>query len=456
MLYSDLLFIYGLLPITILLTFLDRSTEYKNLILVLTSLVFFTFGRPMIICLLFLTIIFDYLFGLVAGYSRRKWLRASGFICSILMNSSLYIVFCWNSLFKNIGIEQLTFSKKLIPLCIAFYSIKGISYVGDVYKKRIKPEKNIFCLLTYMVSYHFMIVGPIVRYGDISTQIRKRTITGQNLNDGLNRFIIGFAKVMLLGLSFEKIMKAGLNLSELTPFGAWVGMLAFIGNIYFVFTGYTDMALALGTLGGFKYKENFSPIHLSGYVTGIVKGFNKLTIEFFENFLIPPFKTDKSKYIAGVLLSGIFIGLWYGFSQNFLIFGLYFALIVIIEKLFLKWVLDKLPKIIGFIYTLLAVFMGAAIAYFAKLDNFLHWFKALFGIGTDYMWSVNMRNKTLSYLFLAIIGVLIMIPGFKSTIKSQLEAFGDKDEKNYAVLRISQTVGVCLLLLMATAASITV
>ncbi len=455
MLYSDFLFIYGLLPITILLTFLDRSTEYKNLILVLTSFVFFTFGRPMIICLLFLTIIFDYLFGLVSGCGRKKWLRALGFLCSIVMNSSLYIVLCWNSLFKNFGVEQLTFAKKLIPLCVAFYFIKGISYVGDVYKKRISPEKNIFCLLTYMVSYHFMVVGPIVRYGDISDQIRRRTITGQNLNDGLNRFIIGFAKVMILGLSFEKIMTAGLNLSELTPFGSWIGMFAFIGNIYFLFTGYTDMALALGTLNGFKYKENFSPIHLSGYVTGIVKGFNKLLIEFFEDFLITPFKTDKGKYIAGILLSGILIGLWYGFSQNFLIFGLYFALIVIIEKLFLKRILDKLPKIIGYIYTLLAVFMGAAIAYFSSLGDFMRWFRALFGIGTDYMWSGNIRNKTLSYLFLAIIGVLIMIPEFKNTIKSQLEAFSQKSDKNYAALRISQTVGICLLLVMATAASIT-
>ena len=455
MLYSDLIFIYGFLPITILISFLDRSTEYKNLILVLTSVVFFTFGRPMIILLLFSTIIFDYLFGLAAGYGRKKWLRALGLICSIIMNSSLYIVFCWNSLFKNLGVEQLTFAKKLIPLCIAFYSIRGISYVGDVYKKRIKPEKNIFCLLVYMVSYHFMVVGPIVRYGDISEQIRRRNITGQNLNDGLNRFIIGFAKVMILGLAFEKIKTAGLNFSELTPFGAWVGMFAFIGNIYFVFTGFTDMALALGTLNGFKYKENFSPIYLSGYVTGIVKGFNKLLIEFFEDFLVVPFKSDKVKYISGVLLSGIFIGLWYGFSQNFLIFGLYFAMLVIIERLFLKRILNRLPKTIGYVYTLLAVFIGASIAYFAKLEDFLHWFKALFGIGADYMWSVNMRNNTLSYLFLIIIGILIIIPGFKNTIKSQLKAYSEKNEKNYAALRISQTVGICLLLIMATAASVT-
>lgn len=454
MLYSDLIFIYAFLPITILISFLDRSTEYKNLILVLTSVVFFTFGKSMIILLIFSTIIFDYLFGLATGYGR-KWFRVLGFFCSIVMNSSLYVVFCWNSLFKNLGVEQLTFSKKLIPLCIAFYSIRGISYVGDVYKKRIKPEKNIFCLLVYMVSYHFMVVGPIVRYGDISEQIRRRTITGQNLNDGLNRFIIGFAKVMILGLAFGKIRTAGLNLSELTPFGAWVGMLAFIGNIYFVLTGFTDMALALGTLNGFNYKENFSPIHLRGYVTGIVKGFNKLLIDFFEDFLVAPFKSDKGKYISGVLLSGIFIGLWYGFSQNFLVFGLYFALLVIIEKLFLKRILDKLPKIIGYIYTMFAVFIGASIAYFAKLEDFLRWFKALFGMNTDYMWSVNMRNKTFSYMFLIIIGLLIMFPSFKNIIKSQLKAYSEKNEKNYAVLRISQTVCICLLLIMATAASVT-
>lgn len=455
MLYSDLIFIYGFLPITILITFLDRSTEYKNLILVLTSIIFFTFGKPIVILLLFSTVIFDYLFGLISGHGRTKFLRGLGFVCSILMNSALFIVFSWNSIFKNLGIESLTFSKKLIPICIAFYAIKGISYVGDVYKKRIKPEKNIFCLLVYMVSYHFMVVGPVVRYGDISNQIRRRTITGQNLNDGLNRFIIGFSKVMILSTAFDKISTAGLNLKELTPFGAWMGMAAFIGNIYFLFTGYTDMALGLGILNGFKYKENFSLINLSGYVTGIVKGFNKLLVQFFEDFMVVPFKKDKIKYISGVLLSGIFMGLWYGFSQHFLIFGIYFAVLLIFEKLFLKQVLDKLPKIIGYVYTLLAVFMGSAIAYFAKLENFSRWFKALFGINTDYMWSVNMRNKTLSYLFLIIIGLFIMFPKLKNMIKLQLEAFGAKSEKNYATLRISQTIGICLLLIMATASSIT-
>lgn len=456
MLYSDLIFIYGLLPITILITFLDRSTEYKNLILVLTSVVFFTFGKPMIILLLFLTVIFDYLFGLAAGYGRTKFLRGLGFLCSVLMNSAFFIVFSWNSVFKNLGIESLAFSKKLIPVCIAFYTIRGISYVGDVYKKRIKPEKNIFCLLVYMINYHFMVVGPIVRYGDISGQIRKRTITGQNLNDGLNRFIIGFAKVMILGTAFGKIKAAGLNFNELTPFGAWAGMAAFIGNIYFLFTGYTDMAMGLGTLNGFKYKENFTPIDLSGYVSGIVKGFNKLLVEFFEDLLVVPFKKNKYKYISGVLLCGILMGLWYGFSQHFLVFGLYFAMLVILEKLFLKRFLDRLPKLIGYIYTLIAVLMGSAIAYFANLEDFSRWFKALLGINTDYMWSVNMRNKTLSYLFLIIIGLFIMFPSFKNLIKSRLEDFGSKSEKNYAVIRISQTVCICLLLIMATAASITV
>lgn len=455
MLYSDLIFIYGFLPITILITFLDRSTEYKNLILVLTSIIFFTFGKPIVILVLFSTVIFDYLFGFIAGYGRTKFLRRLGFVCSILMNSALFIVFSWNSIFKNLGIESLTFSKKLIPICIAFYTIKGISYVGDVYKKRIKPEKNIFCLLVYMVSYHFMVVGPVVRYGDISNQIRRRTITGQNLNDGLNRFIIGFAKVMILSTAFDKISAAGLNLKELTPFGAWMGMAAFIGNIYFLFTGYTDMAIGLGILNGFKYKENFSPINLSGYVSGIVKGFNKLLVQFFEDFLVVSYKKDKIKYISGVLLSGIFMGLWYGFSQHFLIFGIYFAVLLILERLFLKRVLDRLPKIIGYVYTLLAVFMGSAIAYFEKSEDLSRWFKALFGINTDYMWSVNMRNKTLSYLFLIIIGLFIMFPRLKNMIKSQLEAFGEKSEKNYAALRISQTAGICLLLIMATASSIT-
>lgn len=165
---------------------------------------------------------------------------------------------------------------------MGYYMLRGISYVYDVFMGNCKAEKNVFCLLTYMVSLHFMLVGPLVRYGDIEPQIRHREITGAKLNQGLNKIVFGFGKVVLLAGVFEQIKLAGLNGKEITTLGCWLGMLSFLAQYYFLFTGLSDMAKGLGLTNGFVYPDNYTNIEADGLFTGMIKSFNTTVVDFFS------------------------------------------------------------------------------------------------------------------------------------------------------------------------------
>lgn len=450
MLYSNLIFIYVILPLSVLVTFLDRSTEYKNLILVITSVVFFSFGKPLIVLLLFATIIFDFLFGLLAGSKKSKALRMLGLFLAVVVNVGIFVWLCWNTLFYST--EKLHLAASLIPMGTAFYTIKGLSYVGDVYFDRIKSEKNIFCLLVYMVDYHHLIAGPIVRYGDIEKQIRKRTITGQNLNDGFTRFIIGFFKVSLIALACDRISETGLNFFNMTSLSAIIGMIAFILYIYFIFSGYCDMAIGLGLLNGFKYKENFFPIHFSNGVTGLINGFNKTLVDFFRDFLIKPFKHSKVSALCGVIASGMLIGLWYSLSEHMFIAGLYFAFFVCAEAMIIGKVLKSCPKIISYIYTFVVAFVGFTIVRYDNIGEFAGFYRKLFGIGVIDSPSKDFTNELYAYLFLFLTGIIVMIPFIKNGILRVITNFASKSDQNYGIVRISQTIILAIMLIMSTTA----
>ena len=177
MVYSDLIFILGMFPIMTIISLFDRSAEYKNLILIVCSLLFFSWGRPFVFCLIFLSVILDWIFGLIISKNRENKALCGIFLAlDIIMNVSLMLIFGQNILYNKV--KKLSFDAAILPLGMGYYMLRGISYVYDVFKGNCKAEKNIFCLLTYMVSLHFMLVGPLVRYGDIEPQIRHREITG--------------------------------------------------------------------------------------------------------------------------------------------------------------------------------------------------------------------------------------------------------------------------------------
>lgn len=463
MIYTSLIFVYIFLPLTVLVSFFDKSAEYKNLVLIISSLIFFTWGRPIIIILLFLTAVMDYVFGLGAA-SENKLLKNISLALDCLMNTATFVVFSWNFLFRPGGklvstiwggFEGLHFAGKLIPLGIAFYTIRGMSYVFDVYHKRIEKEKNPFCILTYMMSYHFMLVGPIVRYGDIKAQIRKRNLSSKNLSQGLTRFIFGLGKAVLLAGAFGNLMKTGLDFKEITTAGAWLGMLGFVGNVYFLFDGFTDMALGLGLMNGFNYPENVLPLSIKDGVTGIVTGFNKTLIDFFRLNVTETSKAKKNRLVSLllVLISSVCIGLWYGLKKTTVCGALFFGVIIILEKLFITKLLENKSTVIKAVYTIIVSLAGVSIFCFDRLWEYKKWLLACLGKGTSSFTNGELNKLIATNCILIVLGILIALPVFRKQIKKLGNKISEKSENGYGVVRISQTVFTIIVLCMYTVAA---
>ncbi|NLZ45591.1 MAG: hypothetical protein GX896_02760 [Clostridiales bacterium] len=455
--FSSLIFVYAFLPLTVIFSFFDKSAEYKNLILIISSLIFFTWGRPIIIVLLFVTAVMDYVFGLGAG-SKKKFIKNASLALDFLMNTATFIVFSWNHLFRSDGrlaltiwngFEKFSYSDIIIPLGIGFYTLRGMSYVFDVYHKRIEAEKNPFCILTYMMSYHFMMVGPVVRYGDIKNEIRNRSVNSKKLNDGITRFIFGLGKAVVIASAFGKLMTAGLNFNDLTISGAWLGMLGFVGYIYYLFDGFTDMALGLGLMNGFNYPENVLPLSCKNGVTGIATGFNKTLIDFFKMNITDQAKKRKWLYLISIIFSACCIGLWYGLKKGAIAGALFFAVFIILEKLFLTKCLSKF-SILRMIYTVIISLAGVSMFYFESFSKGKTWLKACLGRGVTSFANDELKSVVLSNWIMILIGILIALPAFKNLIKKLKNKISKKKENGYGIVRITQTVFTLLVLTMYT------
>lgn len=448
MLYTDLIFIYAFLPITVLITMCDRSTEYKNLILVIASVLFFTWGKPMYICAVFLSAIFDWAFGFLAGSKSRR-LKVFGVLLSAVLNGSLFLVVNCNFLFSK---TPLSIETSILPVGMAFYTVRSASYVFDVALGKTETEKNLFCFLTYMINYTLLLVGPFVRYGDIRDQIRFRIITGRKINDGITRFIVGLGKATVLAGALGYVKSVGLDVTDMTFFGAFIGMAAFVMQVYYLFSGYTDMAIGLGLLNGFSYSESFLPLRVKNGVTGAVFGFNHTLIKLVNDCLISPLSRSSVTACLATFACSVLIGLWYGFSKQFVLFGLYFGVIVIAETLFLRKILNKLPTLICGVYTLAAVFFGWSIVYFKDFHDFSIWLSGLTFNGSGII-SQALKNEILAYCALLVFAVFMLTP-FKDKLKSAVNSAAAKSERTYACVRILSTASLLAVLLMSTASRV--
>lgn len=439
MVYSELIFLLVLFPITAIVTTFDRSTEYKNLILILSSVVFFSWGRPFAFCLIFLSVFADWLLGLAVSKNNGSRALAGLFLLiDALMNTGIFLVFSHNYLFDKA--DRLSFDTAILPLGIAFYSLRGFSYVYDVFKGHIRAEKNPLCLLTYMVSFHLMLVGPLVRYGEIEPQIRKREITTDKLNTGLNKIFLGLGKVVLLAGVFERIKLAGLNGAEITTLGCWLGMISFLGQYYFLFTGFSDMAKGLGLVGGFVYPDNYHDIDPDGLFTGLVKSFNTTVTEFFaELFGLNKEHSKAFTFIAAILCGGL-LSLWYEARLNFLIVGLAAGVLIAFEKLVLAKPLSKFPAAVKYIYMALVSMVIFGGLYFESTYGYKKWLFALLGVNTKYTLSVSVKYAVLKNITLIFIAIIIFLPFLKNAVIKLTDSIAAKGGKYYGFIRILKTV----------------
>lgn len=443
MIYTDLLFFLCLLPFSVLFSFFDRSTEYKNLILVITSLLVFSWGKPFGVCLLFFTAVAEWLLAL--WIEKKKENDQSGVLplaIDIIMNLAVLFIFSRKLLY--VREDALGFAKLLTSLGIMYYVIRGFSYVYDVYKGKIKAEKNVFCMITYMCAYFLMPVGPVVRYGETEPLIRNRSLTVKSITNGLNSFVYGLGKAVIIAPVLRKIGMAGFNFDEINLIGCWAGALSMLGFAYFLFTGFCDMSWGLASIYGFDIKRNYRGLGADGIYEGVIKSCGTTMFDFFEEVVSDfgrKFGFFKNPLI--VLISALTA---FMFKQNllFLIAGIIVGVLIVAEKSVSKEKLGKMPVLFKFIFTYAVSFIILGGLFCNGVKDWGKWFGGLFGIGDKYMLSVDVKYAIINNIFV-IIAALLMLSPLKNALKKKALEYAEKSVDNYGKLSIIRTIFTAML-----------
>jgi len=373
----NLIFIFIFLPVFFLLYFVSKD-KYKNTVLLLASLFFYSWGEPKYVLLMVFSILINYIFARLIDKYRDK--AKIFLVLSIVINIGLLFFFKYTNFFignlNNIFGLNINYLNILLPIGISFYTFQAISYVVDVYRKTVKVQKNIVTLGAYIALFPQLIAGPIVRYDTIEKQLSKRKITLEKFTDGFRRFIIGLGKKVIIANNVAIIADTIFN-GNVTEYGALiliVGVLAYTFQIYFDFSGYSDMAIGLGKMLGFDFLENFNYPYISKSITEFWRRWHISLSSWFRDYVYIPLggnRVAKWKWIRNILIVWACTGFWHGASWNFIIWGLYFAVILLIEKLYLNKYLEKIPKFFRWCYAFILICVGWVIFRVENMPNVL-------------------------------------------------------------------------------------
>ncbi len=449
---TDLIFLFCFVPITVLLSFLEASTEYKNFILIISSVIFFSWGKPFVVCVMFATVLIDWLLGLAAGSQKRKAVRLAAVLADLALNVSLFLLLCHNGIFDGIG--ALSLKESLIPVGAAYYTIRGFSYVFDCFTGRAKAEKNPCYIIAYTVSYPLMLPSPIVRYGDMAPQLRQRKMTGGMISHGFDKAVPGLAKLTIAVPAMEAVASAGLGGD--TALGGWLGMLAYICRVCLWWSGMFDISIGLGSIFGFTYPESFEKFDPMGLVSGLAESFNRTLNRFAAEVLTAPVK--KRSGIPCVIASAVccvIVASFYSFGKFVLLAGGLAALLVAAEQLLLKKLFggESLSvKIFSCIYTCAASFAIFALTYFNSFSQLAAWLKSLLGMGAGGFADAALKTALTDWLFVIAVTAVCLFPPTRGLLVREAEKLLGRSAAGYGVVRIAKTVIMCLLLILSAAA----
>ncbi|MEK5463840.1 MBOAT family protein [Paenibacillus sp. FSL R7-0210] len=391
MVFSSLIFVFLFLPVTLLIYYISPM-RIRNAVLLAASLIFYAWGEPVYIFLMIFSTVFDYVNGvLIDRYRHRKVIARGVLILSMMGSLGILGFFKYagfvfdniNSLF-NLHLQAADLP---LPVGISFYTFQTMSYVIDIYRGKVSVQKNLISFGAYVTMFPQLVAGPIVKYEDIAGQLAKRTVTLERFGEGAELFIRGLAKKVLLanniGLLWTsvKAVPAG----ELSVLSAWLGIVAFTFQIYFDFSGYSDMARGLGRMFGFEFMKNFDYPYISRSITEFWRRWHISLGAWFREYIYIPLggnRAGKLKQLRNLAVVWFITGLWHGASWNFIIWGLYFGLFVTLEKLILLKQLQRLPVLVSHVYTLMIVIIGWVFFEFEQLPAALTFIGTMFGAGT--------------------------------------------------------------------------
>lgn len=408
MVFSSITFLFYFLPSVILFYFLSPN-KYKNLTLLLFSLIFYAYEEPIYIFIMLFSCIIDYFNALIIDKYRKTYKAKLSLIFSIIINLSLLCFFKYSnfliSIFNDISNKDISLNI-IFPVGISFYTFQTISYSIDVYKNKVPVQKNIISLATFITLFMQLVAGPIVRYSDLYNQIDNRVYSFDKIYTGVFRFIIGLSKKVIIANNLGYIWS---NIKS-TPFdilsnaSAWLGIICFTLEIYFDFSGYSDMAIGLGKIFGFDFLENFNFPYISKSITEFFRRWHISLGIWFRDYVYISLggnRCKKYRCLFNIFIVFVLTGFWHGATFNFMIWGIYFAIIVIVEKLFLLDILNKTPKLLNHIYVMFLVIVGFVIFEMNSIENIFSYLSAMFNL--DY----NLIDKLFFYYLLPNLSLII-------------------------------------------------
>ena len=390
MVFSSFVFLCAFLPIVLFLYYISPA-RIRNLVLLVASLIFYAWGEPVYVLIMLFSTVFDYTNGRLIEYFKKKGSRGK-------MKAALVVDICGNlgilGFFKyadfvidninSITGAGLSLLHIALPIGISFYTFQTMSYTIDVYRGQVEAQHNILDFATYVVLFPQLIAGPIVQYKTIANELSQRKVGLTDFSEGAFRFAIGLAKKVLLANQIGGLWDTISRMNELTTATAWLGAIAYSFQIYFDFSGYSDMAIGLGRMFGFHFLENFNFPYMAKSITEFWRRWHISLSSWFREYVYIPLGGNRKglpRQVLNLLIVWMLTGLWHGANWNFVLWGLYYGVLLIIEKLFLLKLIEKLPAWIGHVYSLFLVVIGWAIFAQTDMSQLTRFLKAMFGIG---------------------------------------------------------------------------
>lgn len=390
MLFSSIVFLFTFLPAVMILYYL-LPVRFRNVILLLASLVFYAWGEPVYLFLMLLSILFNYFSGLdIARNLQDKRAAKRSLVFNLIINLAVLGFFKYEGFvldtLNGILPVHISYHALPLPIGISFYTFQILSYIIDVYRGNVKVQTNLPNFALYVTMFPQLIAGPIVQYADVDEQLASRKVSWTKFGEGSMYFIRGLAKKVLLantsGMIFTEV--SGLAKGNIAVMTAWLGAFAYMFQIYFDFSGYSDMAIGLGKMFGFEFNMNFNYPYVSKSITEFWRRWHISLSSWFRDYVYIPLggnRVSKIKHIRNLLIVWFLTGLWHGAAWNFVAWGLYYGVILIIEKYLLSPVLDRLPDVVRHIYSIVLIVIGWVLFFSSSFGQAADYIRVMFGAG---------------------------------------------------------------------------
>ena len=428
MVFSSLLFLFFFLP-AVLVLYYCAPRRFRNLILFIMSLFFYAWGEPVYIVIMLVSTLSDYSFGLLLDRPNLSVGRRKGIVVlSVIVNLTLLSYFKYaDFLIQNINAligTNIPLTDLPLPIGISFYTFQSISYIIDVYRGTAKAQRNWIDFGTYVALFPQLVAGPIVKYNTIAEQLNKRNESINMFAEGVRRFTIGLAKKVLLanniGLLWDTISSSSPDsLSILT---AWLGIIAFAFQIYFDFSGYSDMAIGLGLMFGFRFNENFNKPYIAQSITDFWRRWHISLGSWFREYVYIPLGGNRRGLIIqmrNILIVWLLTGFWHGASWNFIMWGLYFGLILLVEKWWGLQVLQRLPRFFRHVYALVLILIGWVLFAFEEPSLIISYLSAMWGFNGQTLWDHDTVYFFYTNMILLFVLIFASIPKQHSSPKNE-------------------------------------